>query len=202
MPYLRGTAYNNQSSRYANSQVATKSDVLRLYRQVKVSRPALKYHDNAISFGSLAAGAVSAFLINDIDQGTKQDERVGSMVKICRIQMRGRPFSAAGSYALPTIHVLQAYSSSFPSTLDFGTQPGGFSDPRKYKEVYNFYPFSKGYACTLHADKRLKYPIKTTYDGSTGASFVRNALYCVVNNPAAGQSQSVNFSVRIWYYDV
>lgn len=196
---LRGTRARNPGQ--SSGVLATKTDVLRLYRTVQSRAPEMKFRDFPLTNGSQPTGSVISVDLCNIPQGVTRNDRIGSKVLIKGIQVRGRNCSAPQNFSMPTMFILRSFTNTQPLIGDFNTQYGVFVEPREFKEHLQYQPQAQMGGSIKKNVYFGKRGMQIQYTGTGGTSSVRNRMYLANVNPLGGNAQNVSLSARVWYTD-
>jgi hypothetical protein len=151
----------------------------------------MKYFDTNIPYTGLTAASAAINLVNN---GTDFNRRIANKIKIHRITAIVTETSSSSTVRVMLL--LPKVAATAPS-VNFG-QP---NDPAEMMTLYDkFHNNGTNAGATgSHINVKLPLGIVSHYDGGTGSTIQRNAIYMAVATLA---NESCVINARIWFTDV
>lgn len=153
------------------------------------------------SFGintSIATGTIFPVSLVDIPEGTGNDERVGDIIRLLKVEVRGVSANQLD------IYLLRGATVTSPVVANFGSTIGAFlldSQLNNFKELVHYRNlYTSTLVDSIKFTKNFGTGTIVKYNGSASTACISNKLWLVVLNRDPS-SKSVNFSIRVSFKD-
>lgn len=173
--------------------------IARLSKQVARNRPEMKHKDFIFNTQITNTNLFNIDL-TDIAQGTDDNERIGRMVRIHTIDIRGRTCNNGGSGVdNVNLYIVSPRDGvNAPLSTDFLGVTCGHPLVNRLIEFWHWN--SQKQLQDVDSLYRFRYQPKVHYESQPGTAAIRNSLYLTIRN-SSGSNVTPNIAVRVWYTD-
>lgn len=200
--------FPNEVSKYQRRIVRARRPAMvkkaKLTRQLAIASPEVK--DLVLSFSTAQvnnATVVTTAILNQIEPGVGQGQRVGLRIRLLSLQLSGRPFGDVNNCLFSIVVPNEAKEP--PSAADYGTSVGGYYDTNKGWSMYH--KMRDGANLQVEQDWIYKFPVGMIvhYDPPSelepSGAVNKNQVYTVLNNRTGVNVTNVSYSIRLRYVD-